>query len=131
MERSHRIIADGVRTMLHAAGLPLQFWPYALAHFVLLANCIPRGDRDLPPVTICTGKRPDFRFLRVFGCRLYALPPCERSAKLDVHARQGVFLGFRNTFRHAYYYDFDTNTVKHTRHVAFDETQGFYKDPPP
>ncbi len=131
VERPHRIIADGVRTMLHAAGLPYKFWPYALTHFVLIANCIPRGDRKEPPITICSGKRPDFRLLRVFGCRIYALPPGRRNAKLDVHARQGVFLGFKDTFRHAYYYDFDTDTVKHSRHIAFDESQGFHKEPPP
>ena len=130
VERPHRIIADGVRTMLHAAGLPLKFWPYALTHFVLLANCIPRGDRELPPITICTGKRPDFRLLRVFGCRLFALPT-QRGAKLDVDARHGVFLGFKDTFKHAYYYDFDTETVKHAKHVAFDESQGFHREPPP
>ena len=130
VERPHRIIADGVRTMLHSAGLPLSFWPYALRHFVLLANCIPRGDREIPPITICTGKRPDFRLLRIFGCRLFALPT-HRGAKLDVDARHGVFLGFKDTFRHAYYYDFDTGGIKHARHVAFDESQGFHREPPP
>ena len=131
VERPHRYIADGVRTMLLAAGLPLKFWPYALAHFILVANCIPRGDRDKPPITICTGIRPDLRLLRVFGCRIFALPPGDRPSKLDVHARQGVFLGFKDTFRHAYYYDFDSGQVKIARHVAFDETSGFHHEAPP
>ncbi len=131
VERPHRYIADGVRTMLLAAGLPMKFWPYALAHFVLVANCIPRGDRELPPITICTGLRPDLRLLRIFGCRIFALPPGDRPSKLDVHARQGVFLGFKDTFRHAYYYDFDSGQVKIARHVAFDETSGFHHEAPP
>ena len=131
VERPHRYIADGVRTMLLAAGLPMKFWPYALAHFVLVANCIPRGDRKLPPITVCTGLRPDLRLLRIFGCRIFALPPGDRPSKLDVHARQGVFLGFKDTFRHAYYYDFDTGQVKVARHVAFDESSGFHYEEPP
>ena len=131
MERPHRIIADAVRTMLHSAGMPAKFWPYALQHFVVLANCVPRGDRKLPPITICTGKRPNFKLLRIWGCRIYALPPGNRPAKLDVHARQGVFLGYKDTFHHALYYDFDSHQVKTSRHVAFDESKGYHRDPPP
>ena len=112
VERPHRIIADAVRTMLHSAGMPAKFWPYALQHFVVLANCILRGDRKLPPVTICTGKRPNFKLLRIWGCRVYALPPGDCPPKLDVHARQGVFLGYKDTFHHALYYNFDSHQVK-------------------
>ena len=68
VERSHRTIADAVRTILFAADLPLKFWPYALRHFVFLHNALPTGDREIPPVTICTGKRPNLSLLRVFGC---------------------------------------------------------------
>ena len=75
--------------------------------------------------------RPDLRLLRIFGCRIFALPPGDRPSKLDVHARQGVFLGFKDTFRHAYYYDFDTGQVKIARHVAFDESSSFHYEEPP
>ena len=131
VERPHRTIADAVRTMLYSAGLPAKFWPYALRHFVLISNCIPRGDRPDPPITMCTGKRVDLSLLRVFGCRCYALPSHIRDAKVDVHARDGIFLGFKNTFRNALYYDNQTHTVKTARHIAFDEGFNDSKNPPP
>ena len=126
VERPHRTIANGLQAMLHGAGLPMKFWPYALQHFVLLNNCVPHGDRDLPPLTICTGKRSDLRLLRIFGCRMCALPTHNREAKLEVHTRQGVFLGFQDTFHRAVHYDFDTGRVKTAKHVAFDESKGYH-----
>ena len=53
---------------------------------------IPHGDRTISPIEICLGKRPNVSLFRVFGCRIYALPSHDRNAKVDVHARRGVFL---------------------------------------
>ena len=55
VERPHRTIANGLRAMLHGAGLPMKFWPYALQHFVLLNNCVPHGDCELPPLQYALG----------------------------------------------------------------------------
>ena len=131
VERPHRTIADGVRTMLHAAGLPLKYWPYALRYFVLINNSIPRGSRPDPANTICTGKRMNVSLLRIFGCRLYALPTNDRDAKLDDHSRSGTFLGYKKSMRHAYYVDSATGVVKTARHIAFDEGMVDSKNPPP
>jgi len=131
VERPHRFIADGVRTMLFAAGLPPKFWPYALRHFVFLANCVPRGSRPAAPITMCTGKRINLSLLRVFGCRMFALPAKDRDAKIDVNARPGIFLGYQKSMRNAFFYDSVEKKVLTARHIAFDE--GFNGDakPPP
>jgi hypothetical protein len=131
VERPHRTIADGVRTMLYASAQPPKFWPYALLHFVNISNCIPRGDRPHAPITMCTGKRPNISHLRIFGSRIYALPTDKRDAKIDVHARPGIFLGFKRSLKHAYYLDDLTGKVKHARHIAFDEGWNDSPDPPP
>ena len=130
-ERPHRTIADGVRTMLFAAGLDLNFWPYALRYFILISNCLPHGDRLKAAITMCTGKRINISLLRIFGCRIFALPSEDRDAKLDVHGRAGIFLGYKKSMRHAFYYDLQTKTVKTARHIAFDEGMSDMKKPPP
>ena len=130
-ERPHRTIADGVRTMLHSANLPLKYWPFALHHFVLIHNCLPHGDRDESAYTICTGKRFDMSRFRIFGCRIFSLPSQDRDLKLDVHSRSGIFLGFRKSLGVALYLDLATNKVKSSRHVAFDEGMSDMTDPPP
>ena len=73
-ERPHRTIADGVRTLLFSAGLEPKHWPYALRHFVLISNCLPHGNRPASALELCTGRCPNLSLLRVFGCRIYALP---------------------------------------------------------
>ena len=130
-ERPHRTIADAVRTMLFAAGLPLSYWPFALQHYVLIHNALPHGDRQESAYTICTGKRFNLSLLRVFGCRIYALPTTKRDVKLDVHARPGIFLGYRNSLRNAIYLDDATRKVKKARHISFDEGMADLIDPPP
>ena len=131
VERPHRTIGDGARTMLFGAGLPANYWPYALSYFILIANCIARGDRPAPPVTMCTGRRVNLSLLKIFGSRICALPTEKRDAKVDVHARSGIFLGFKRTMRKAYYLDDVTKRVKTARHVAFDEGWNDSLDPPP
>lgn len=131
VERPHRTIGDAVRTMLFAAALPAKYWPYALKHFVLLSNLIPRGNREEPPITICTGVRPDLRLLRVFGCSIFVLPAKKRFSKLNIHSKSGIFLGFQKTFRHAYYLDHASGKVLTGRHIAFDEGMNSTDSPPP
>ncbi len=131
VERPHRTIAAQVRTMLYAAGLPPKFWPYALRYHEMIHNMIPHAGRDHSPHEICTGKRPDLRLLRIFGCRIYALPSKDRDNKLQVHANTGIFLGYKKSMRNAVYYDVDTKTIKTARHIAFDEAVRDTADPPP
>ena len=130
-ERPHLTIANAVRTMLYSAGLDLKYWPFALQHYVLIHNALPHGNRPESAYTICTQKRFNVSLLRVFGCRLYALPSKSRDVKLDVHARSGIFLGYRNSLRNAMYIDSSTGRVKSARHIAFDEGMSDSSDPPP
>ena len=130
-ERPHRSIADAIRTMLHAADLPYKFWPYALQYHVLIHNMLPHAGRELSAYEICSGKRPNVSLLRIFGCRIYVLPPKGRDSKLDVPARRGIFLGYKKSMRNAIYYDLDSNVVKTARHVAFDEGMQDVDTPPP
>ena len=130
-ERPHRTIANAVRTMLFAAGQPLSLWPYALQYYVLIHNALRHGDRTESAYTICTGRRFDLSRLRVFGCRIYALPSDKRDVKLDVHARSGIFLGYRKSMRNALYLDDATGKIKKARHVSFDEGMNDVANPPP
>ena len=108
----HRTITYAIRTMLHAAGLPYAFWPYVLQHFVAISNSLPQGDRAMSPVKMCSGRKNDLSLARIFGCRCYALPTSRRPAKLDVHARIGVFLGYDSSWKHPRYFDLTTRVVQ-------------------
>jgi hypothetical protein len=112
VERPHQTIADAIHTMIAGASLSPKKWPYAFYHFLHLYNVTPHGDKA-SPLEIETGKRPDLRHLRVFGCRVYAFPsrPKRPDAALsDAHV--GIFLGFSKTMKNVLYFDVETETVK-------------------
>ena len=122
-ERPHRTIADAARTMLAGARLPPKFWPCAFHHFLRLCNVTAHGDRDASPFELCTGSKPNLCLLRVWGCRVYALPARPRRPdKILSDARVGMFLGYSQTMKNVLHFDTDTKTVKMAQHVAFDET---------
>ena len=121
-ERVHQTIGDALRAMLAGANLPPKFWPYAFHHHLRLYNITVHRDRDKSPYEICTGEKPDLSPLRVFGCRVYALPSRPRRPdKALSDARTGIFLGFAKTTKNVLYFDTETHTVKTCPHVAFDE----------
>ena len=131
-ERPHQTIGDAIRAMLGGAALPPKFWPYAFHHYLRLYNVTVHRDHSASPFELCTGQKPNLRFLRVFGCRVYALPARSRRAdKIVSDARVGIFLGFAKTMKNILYYDSVTETVKTAQHVAFDEVMHDLDDKPP
>ena len=128
-ERPHRTIGDGIRSMLLGSALPAKFWPYAFHHFIRLYNVTPHGTNDASPYTMRTGRIPDLGFLRTFGCRIRCLPPRpHRPDALNNDVRTGIFLGYSNTSKNILYYDFESNTVKDSQHVAYDEAHCGFTD---
>ena len=122
-ERPHRSIGNALRAILSGAGLDARFWPFAFHHYLRIYNLVPHAKRLQSPYQICTGKVPDLSFLRVFGCRVYVLPPRpRRPSKLENDPNVGIFLGYSQTVKKILYYDVNTHEVKEGSHVAFDET---------
>jgi hypothetical protein len=73
-ERPHQTITDGMHSMLAGAAMPMKFWPYAFPHFLRIYNATVHADKDATPYELCSGSQPNLSLLRVFGCRVYALP---------------------------------------------------------
>jgi hypothetical protein len=131
-ERPHQTIADAMRTMLSGASLDMKFWPYAFHHFLRIYNSTVHGDHDASPFELCSGSRPNLSLLRVFGCRVYALPARPRRPdKLISDARTGIFLGYAKSMKNILYFDSLTETVKTAQHVAFDEAMNDLPEKPP
>jgi hypothetical protein len=131
-ECPHYTIANAVRAMLAGADLPAKFWPYCFQHYLRLYSLTPHVDKPASPYEICYGKKPDLSLLRVFACRVYALPTSNvRPDKPLINSRTGIFLGFSRTMRNVLYYDLETETVTSSQRVAFDEAMNDLEDKPP
>ncbi|KAG7373304.1 reverse transcriptase RNA-dependent DNA polymerase [Nitzschia inconspicua] len=122
VERAHLTLGNGIRSLLHGAGLSPQFWPYAFAHYLRIKNAIPSREQDISPIEATTGKREDFAALRTFGCRVWVRPTTKRPGKYVVHSRKGIFLGYLpDTTKNIVWYDIETQVVKIAKHAQFDE----------
>ena len=75
----------------------------------------------MTPYEKLTGTKPDITNLRTFGCRVHAMKPGDRPAKLDHHTSNGIFVGYTATMKNIYYIDDKTGIVKIGVHAVFDE----------
>lgn len=119
-ERPNRNFGKTVRCLLYNANLGPEYWSFALLHAVYLKNRLPHCTTNQVPLTAYTGKRPNAKRLRVFGCPI-VVHHMDRKAKLDLYTSAGVFLGYTATKKNVLYQDSVTGRFKTATHVVFDE----------
>jgi transposase InsO family protein len=124
-ERVNRTIMEAARSMLHAAGLPMSFWTYAVRTAVYLRNRSPtRALNNITPYEAWRGEKPDLSHLRVFGCRAYVyLHKAQRSStsKLAARAMPGIFVGYPTEAKAWLVWDPVGKKVHTSRDVRFME----------
>ena len=71
-ERPNRTYGDMMRAMLLNAGLPSQYWSYALVQAVLVENRIPHAFHNYAktPFEAITGRKPNLKDLKIFVAAL-------------------------------------------------------------
>ena len=120
-ERPNRTFGKMVNSLLYNAGLGPEYWSFAILHAVYLKNRrIHRGTNQVP-LTQYTGKRPNARRLRIFGCPVIVRNLGKKAAKLDLHTSAGRFLGYTATDKNIIFMDSVTKRIKTATHVVFDE----------
>jgi hypothetical protein len=82
LERLNRILITIARSMLIDAKLPAKFWGDAVLTACYLRNRTPIGPKGITPEEVYSGKKPDIRHLRAYGCLAYAHIPKEHRSKL-------------------------------------------------
>jgi hypothetical protein len=75
------------------------------------------------PEELWSNKKPDLKYLRVFGCNAYYHTPSEKRKKLDPKGKKGVFIGFSEEVLGWKVLDITTMKVVVSKDVVFDEQQ--------
>lgn len=97
-ERFNREIQEKVRAMLFDAGLPLQFWEYAVAAAVYLYNRTPRKALNLKtPFEVIHNRKPNLKFVRRFGCLAYMRDTKPQKSKFESRGRRVFIIGYTDT----------------------------------
>ena len=96
VERWHRTMAEGMRTLLLPSGGPASLWAEALHHVAWVKNRLPHSAHPggETPYQLMTGKLPDFTMIRVWGCMCCSLlnTPAQQG-KLAPRGQMLVLLG--------------------------------------
>ena len=79
------------RSMMATAGVPKQFWPFALSTAIYLKNRSIHAAHGKTPLEMFHGSKPDLSHLHLFGCQSFVLN--EVMKKLDSKAREAILLG--------------------------------------
>ena len=124
-ERVWGAILRPTRILIHASGLPMAFWPFAMSHSVYVHNRLPTRGHDpiIAPFEVLYEKRPDLSKVRVFGCLSYVtLPKRKGDTKLTPKGFEAVHLGL-DPYRKGYFvYIPELRRVASAYHIRFDES---------
>ncbi|KAJ0857667.1 putative RNA-directed DNA polymerase [Helianthus annuus] len=122
VERRHRHVVETGLALLAQSHLPQRFWHFAFETAVYLINRLPsRVSSNKSPFEHIFKRRPDYSFLRVFGCQCFPYLRPYNNHKIEFRSTPCIFLGY-SPVHHGYRcLDLTTERVYIARHVRFNE----------
>lgn len=121
-ERMNRTLMERARCMLINSNLQKQYWAEAVATAAYITNrCPTRALSYATPEEIWSGKKPDLRHLKVFGCEAMVKIPKEKLQKLDAKASKMTFIGYCDTTKGYRLIDQKSKKIVLSRDVVFME----------
>jgi transposase InsO family protein len=92
-ERYNRLIVEMARCMISAKNLDKSFWGEAVTCANFLRNRTPASKIGTTPYEKLFKKKPNLRFIKVFGSKVTYVPATYKS-KLDKRVNYGILVGF-------------------------------------
>jgi hypothetical protein len=121
-ERRNRTIAERIRALLHASGLPKNLWAEAARHVVWLLNrTTTKAVEGMTPFEAAFGKKPDLKDVREWGEKVYVRLE-KKGLKLGGRVREGRWLGIDEQSKGFRIYWPDTKSITVERNVYYDDT---------
>ena len=123
-ERCHRHLVETGLTLLHAANLPLSYWPHAFHTATYLINRQPTPLlKNKSPFEALFGQKPNYLKLKTFGCICYPYTRPYNTHKLQPKSIPCVFIGYSLTQNAYRCLEPTTKRVYLSWHVLFDEAK--------
>ncbi|KAH9750824.1 retrovirus-related pol polyprotein from transposon RE1 [Citrus sinensis] len=122
VERKHRHIVELGLTLLAQAQLPFKFWWDAFHTAVYHINRLPSPVLQLlTPYEKTFKHKPDYDFLRCFGCSCYPYLRYYNKHKFAYHSSKCIFIGYSPSHK-GYKCLHPSGRIYVARHVTFDES---------
>lgn len=128
VERKHRHITETGLTLLAQSGLPMSFWWSSFHTATFLINRLPTPVlQHQSPYFRLYGKKPDYVFLKSFGCACYPFLRPYNTSKLLFRTSKCLFLGYSSDHR-GYQCLHPSGRIYTSRTVEFHEQEFPYTE---
>jgi hypothetical protein len=122
VERKNQTLVEMARTMLDEHRTPRKFWAEAINTACYVSNRIfLRAFLHKTSYELWFERQPRVDHLRVFGCRCFVLKDGKLD-KFESRSSDGILFGYASHSRDYRVLIIDTNMVRETCEVTFDET---------
>ena len=129
-ERKNRSLLDMSRCMLFDADLDKKYWGEAIHTANYLQNRLPSRATSKTPFELWHSRKPDLRYLQIFGSAAYRQVPEEQRKKLDERAKKMIFVGYSDESKAYRLLDVRTDKIQISRDVIFLDKRGIKEDYP-
>ena len=120
VERKNRVLQEMARVMLNTKSMAKSFWGEAVNIVCHTLNIVYfRPDTKKTPYELWRGKKPVFKYFRIFGSDCYILRDRENLEKSD----KGVIFGYPTSSREYRVYNLRTKTVMEFANVVINDGQ--------
>lgn len=120
-ERINRTIIERVRCMLIDSGLDQRFWAEAASTASYLINRVPCRGNEGCPEELWSGRKPNLKHLRVFGCPALVHVPKQRRSKIDPKSLECIMVGYSTESKAYRLFDPSDQKIIVSRDVVFLE----------
>jgi hypothetical protein len=111
-ERPHQTIDNDIQVMMRSADTPPKYWEYAFYLFLKIHAIFPHGEKNIPPYQNITLFHPYLSRLRMFGCRMFALPTMRKNGKsTTINTIQGKVIGWDGWMKNFIYVNDKTHKI--------------------
>ena len=121
-ERYNRTLQEGALTLQHDANLSSRFWVSGIHTVNFIRNRILHSRLGISPHEALWKAKPRVDWLRIYGCKCWALIPKAIRRKGDYRSVEGIFVGYYDDSKAYKVWIPRTRTVLKARDVIFDES---------
>ncbi|GFP97577.1 retrovirus-related pol polyprotein from transposon tnt 1-94 [Phtheirospermum japonicum] len=93
-ERKNRTLKEMMNALLISSGLPQNMWGEAVLTANYILNKIPLKGRDETPYELWKGRKPSYKYLKVWGCLAKVEVPLPKQVTIGPKTVDCIFIGY-------------------------------------
>ena len=134
VERKNRTLKEMMNALLLSSGLPQNLSRESILFANYILNRIPQKKTNKSPYELWKGRRPSYKYLKVWGCLAKVVVPIPKKVKIGPKTFDCVFIGYahnssayRFLIHESEIFDMHANTIIESRNASFFENLFLYK----